>query len=81
MTLVVRQPGSTETRTLKMVRGVIPIDSVYGYRRTSEDSWDYRIDRDAGIAYVLVQSIKSSTLHEPRQVERRLQADGTKPWC
>jgi C-terminal peptidase prc len=78
VTAVVRQPGSTDARTLKMVRAVIPFDSVFGYRRTSGDAWDYRIDRDAGIAYVWVQSIKSSTLHELRQVERRLRADGVK---
>ena len=78
VTAVVRQPGATETRTLKMVRGVIPLDSVLGYRRTSEDEWHYRLDREAGIAYVWVKSIKSSTLHELRQVERRLRADGAK---
>ena len=78
VTVVVRQPGAAEPRTLKMVRAVIPLDSVLGYRRAGEDGWDYRIDRDAGIAYVWVQSIKSSTLHELRQVERRLRADGAK---
>jgi C-terminal peptidase prc len=78
VTMVVRQPGSTDTRTLKMVRAVIPFDSVFGFRRASEDAWEYRIDRDAGIAYVWVQSIKSSTLHELRQIERRLRADGAK---
>jgi C-terminal peptidase prc len=78
VTVVVRQPGAAETRTLKLVRGVVPIDSVYGYRRTSEESWDYLADRDAGIAYVWVMSIKSSTLHELRQAERRLRADGAK---
>ena len=78
VTVVVRQPGAAETRTLKMVRAVIPIDSVYGYRRSGEDAWDYQVDKAAGIAYVWVSSIKSSTLHELRQVERRLRADGTK---
>jgi carboxyl-terminal processing protease len=78
VTVVVRQPGSTEARTLKPVRAVIPFDSVHGYRRISEDGWDYRIDREAGIAYVWVMAIKSSTLHELRQVEKRLRADGVR---
>jgi C-terminal peptidase prc len=78
VTAVVRQPGATETRTLKMVRSVVPLDSVLSYRRTSEDECDYWLDRDAGIAYVWVKSIKSSTLHELRQVERRLRADDAK---
>jgi C-terminal peptidase prc len=78
VTVVVRQPGSADTRTLKMVRAVIPFESVLGYRRAADDGWDYRLDRDAGVAYVWVQSVKASTLHELRQVERRLRADGAK---
>lgn len=78
VTIAVRQPGSADARTYKLVRAVIPFESVLGYRRTPKDGWDYRIDRDAGIAYVWVRSIKASTLHELRQVERRLRADGAK---
>jgi carboxyl-terminal processing protease len=77
VTVVVRQPGADATRTLKMVRAVIPLESVLGYRWAG-DGWDYRVDRDAGIAYVWVQPIKTSTLHELRQAERRLRADGAK---
>jgi carboxyl-terminal processing protease len=77
VTVVVRQPGADVTRTLKMVRAVIPLESVLGYRWAG-DGWDYRLDRDAGIAYVWVQSVKTSTLHELRQAERRIRAGGAK---
>lgn len=76
MTIVVKQP-SDEPRTLKLIRGVVPFDSVFGYVRNGED-WDYRVDRDAGIGYLWVKSINVSTLHELRQAERRLRADGVK---
>ncbi len=76
VTMVVRQPGAKETRTLKMVRSVIPFNSVMGYRRKTAEDWDYRVDPTLPIAYVRVDSIRVSTLHELRQVERRLQADG-----
>jgi C-terminal peptidase prc len=76
LTLVVRQPGAAETRTLKLTRAVIPFESVLGFRRSSEESWDYWVDKDAGIGYVWVRALSSSTLHELRQVEQRLQSDG-----
>src|SRR5262245_38463703 len=77
MTIVVKQPGEGEPRTLKLTRGVVPFDSVFGYVRNGED-WDYRIDADAGIGYLWLKSINVSTLHELRQAERRLRADGVK---
>jgi C-terminal peptidase prc len=76
VTLVVRRPGISGTRTLKVTRGIAPLDTVFGFRRTSEEGWEYRADPGAGIAYVWVKALSSSTLHELRQVERRLQAEG-----
>lgn len=76
LTIVVQQPGE-EPRTLKLTRGLVPFDSVYGYVRNGED-WDYRVDPDAGIGYLWLKSINVSTLHELRQAERRLRADGVK---
>jgi C-terminal peptidase prc len=78
VTIVVRQPGAVDTRTLKVTRGVIPLDSVFGFRRRSEEEWDYRADPGAGIGYVWVKALSSSTLHELRQVEQRLQSDGNR---
>ena len=73
---MVRQPGATEKRTLKVTRGVIPIDTVFGFKRTGEDGWDYIVDKEARIAYVWVKSMNAGTLHELKQIEARLQADG-----
>jgi carboxyl-terminal processing protease len=78
VTVVVRQPGATETRTLKMVRAVVPFTSVAGFRRTGEESWDFRVDPELPIAYLRVSSISISTLHELRKLERQLLADGTR---
>ncbi len=75
LTLVVRQPDSAETRTLKMTRGVIPFETVIGYRRLSEDDWQFRIDPTEPVAYLSVKSLTSSTLHDLRQLEQRLQAE------
>jgi carboxyl-terminal processing protease len=75
VTLVVRQPEETTKRTLRLVRAVVPFDSVAGYRRAGE-GWSYRIDPAVPIGYIAVGSILSSTLHELRQIEPHLRAEG-----
>jgi C-terminal peptidase prc len=78
VTVVVGQPGAAQTRTLRMTRGVVPIDSVHGYRRQGEDGWRYRVDPAGPVAYVRVNALTSSTLHELRQAERQLRAEGAR---
>jgi C-terminal peptidase prc len=78
VTVAVRAPGAKEQRTVKMTRSVVPFDSLYGYKLAEEDVWDYRVDARAGIGYVRVDSCRVSTLHELRQVERRLRAQGAR---
>jgi carboxyl-terminal processing protease len=78
VTIVVHQPGAPEARTLKLVRSVVPFDSVYGFQRGPGNAWNYMVDAEAKIAYAWVQSIKISTVHELRQVERILQAEGAR---
>lgn len=78
VTLVVRQPGSEEKRTISIVRSVIPLQTVFGYERLSEESWNYKPLADQPIAYVHLSGIRSSTLRELRQLEPRLQAQGCK---
>jgi carboxyl-terminal processing protease len=50
---------------------------VYGYRRDA-DQWRHRIDGSHPVGYVRLRTITSSTLHELRQAERRLRAEGAR---
>jgi C-terminal peptidase prc len=77
LTVVVRQPGG-EPRTYKLTRSVIPFESVLGFRRAGEDGWDYRPDPKEPIGYLWVPAVRSSTLHELRQAEQRLRAEGAR---
>jgi carboxyl-terminal processing protease len=76
VTIVVRQPGSAEKRTLRMVRDVVPFEHLVGYRRTGEESWQYRVDPELPVGYVRVGALTSSALHELRRLDGRLRADG-----
>jgi C-terminal peptidase prc len=78
VTFVVRQPGARETRTLRMIRGVVPFDTVYGYRRDGKGGWTYRVDPAAPVAYVRVSSLTSSALHELRKAEARMRSEGAR---
>jgi carboxyl-terminal processing protease len=78
VTIVVRQPEEAEARTLTMTRSVVPFDTVLGYRRASGGGWRLRIDPSTAIGYVWVRAVNSSTLHELRQAERQLQAEGVR---
>jgi C-terminal peptidase prc len=74
----VRAPAESEARTVKMTRSVVPFDTVFGYRRASEDAWEFRIDPRGPVGYVRLESFRGSTAHELRQVERRLRDDGVR---
>jgi len=76
VTLVVRQPGEKETRRVKLTRAVVPFENVQGFRRADGDRiWDFRVEPTGAIAYAVIRSITSSTLHELRQLDRRLRDD------
>jgi C-terminal peptidase prc len=76
VTVTVRQAGETEIRTYTMTRAKVPFEHVFGYRRTSEEDYDFHAEPQTPIAYVHISGLVSSTLHELRQVERKLQAAG-----
>lgn len=78
VTVVVRQPGEKETRTLKVTRDVIPFETVLGFRRLSEEAWDYRADPSSPVGYVWINSINAATLHDLRRAEEKMRAAGIK---
>jgi carboxyl-terminal processing protease len=76
VTFLVRQPGATETRTLKMTRGVVPFETILGIKRGADDAWMHRVHPEAPVAYVQVVSIDSSTVNDLRQAAQKLEAAG-----
>jgi C-terminal peptidase prc len=75
VTVVIQKPGEAARRTLHLTRTVVPFEMVVGYRRAGE-GWTYRIDPETPVAYVRIESMTSGTLHELRQIEPQLRAEG-----
>lgn len=68
----VRQPEAGETRTLKITRAVTFIPTVVGHRQISAGKWRFLVESNRELGYVRINRIGSSTLHELRQVARKL---------
>ncbi|MBC8354075.1 MAG: PDZ domain-containing protein [Planctomycetes bacterium] len=75
VTLTVRQPKETEARTLELVRGEVPFETVVGRVRES-DGWLYDIEPTKKIGYVRIDSIRGSTVGELRDTARRVKSSG-----
>ena len=68
-----------QTLPLKIMRGVVPRETVHRRNRTDEHSpGDYQPDSSLPIAYVRIAEIGGSTVHELRQIEQKLRAAGMK---
>jgi carboxyl-terminal processing protease len=78
VSIVVRQPDEKTTRTLDMVRSVIPFESAVGCRRVGEEAWEFRLDASEPIAYVRFLNVSSSTPIELTKLEPRLREEGVK---
>src|SRR5262245_5044478 len=76
--VAVRQPGEKETRTLDMIRSVVPFESAVGCRRLGEESWEFQPDSREPIAYVRFLNLTSSTPSELAKLEKLLKEAGTR---
>jgi carboxyl-terminal processing protease len=78
VSFTVRQPDEKGTRRLNMTRGPVPFTTVFGYKRISEDRWQYRVNPDQPIAYLRLETILPSTPAELRKLEATLLDEGVK---
>lgn len=71
---VVGRPDSEERRTVRLIRGVVPKETVIGTARGDDEAWEFALSPSA--AYVKLLDISASTPHELRQVAERMQREG-----
>jgi carboxyl-terminal processing protease len=76
VTIKVRQPRESRSRTMKITRGRLPHATVQGLRKRSSGGWDVRLDGPDPLGYLRVTEISASTPHELRQMARQLESAG-----
>ncbi len=76
VTITVRQPKQTKSRTMTITRGQLPHPTVHGVRKRPDGGWDVVLDHSAPIAYLRISTIAASTPHELRNLAKQLESHG-----
>ncbi len=76
VTVKVRGPKDEKARTLTMVRGQLPRETITGLRKQPSGDWEFRRDGPGAIGYLKVKEIAASTPHELRKLARKMEEQG-----
>lgn len=76
--LVLQRRHEPKPRECVIRRGPVTIETVRGIRRDADGDWDYMIDRQQRIAYVVVTSFHETTMAEFNNVLGQLQVKGAR---
>jgi C-terminal peptidase prc len=74
----VERPGADGEKEYEITRGLVEVESVLGFKRKDDDSWDYFIDPDSKIAYIYLSQFSRNSLVEMDKAIKRIQKDGAK---
>ncbi len=78
VTLALLRPGEEKERVVELVREVVQVDTVSGYSRNADGSWNYLLPDHPQIALTSISSFGKETAHELRRVLDDLSACGMK---
>jgi len=73
----VERPGS-EPLEFSIARGEVELESVVGYDRNEDGTWNYWVDRDHGVGYVRIATFAVDTADRLRKIIAELGKDGLK---
>ncbi|MBI2808458.1 MAG: PDZ domain-containing protein [Planctomycetes bacterium] len=76
--LLVEREGVKKPIEFTLIRNTIEVESVLGYKRAKDDSWNYVIDPDNKICYVRLTQFSENTYSELEKVMRDLYKAGIK---
>ncbi|MEZ6143109.1 MAG: S41 family peptidase [Zavarzinella sp.] len=76
--LKIDREGSKEPVIIEIVRGLVESESVYGYKRNKDDSWNYFIDEEKKIGYVHLTQFSATSGVEMRKALTAMQEQGVK---
>ena len=68
----VERPGEKEPKEYEINRGLVEVETVMGYKRKNDDSWDYFIDPKSKIAYIDLSQFSRNSFYE---MDKAVQTD------
>jgi C-terminal peptidase prc len=71
--LTVERPGVDKPLQFDVVRDVIEIESVMGFKRNDKDDWDYFIDPGSKIGYIRISTFARKTAADVKKVMRQME--------
>lgn len=76
--VTVEREGEKEPLEFNLVRGNIEVESVLGFKRNSDDSWNYVIDPENKICYVRLTQFSKNTTKGLEDLMKKLNSVGIK---
>jgi C-terminal peptidase prc len=76
--LVVEREGSEKPLEFELVRGQVEVETVVGFKRKKNDSWDYVIDPENKICYIRLTQFSANTHRDLARAMKQLSKAGIK---
>jgi C-terminal peptidase prc len=73
--LIIEREGVTKPLEIKVLRGNVEVETVLGFKRKADDSWDYVIDPQDRICYVRLTQFSRYTERDLARVLEKLQSE------
>jgi carboxyl-terminal processing protease len=72
--LIVEREGEAKPLEFNLIRGSVEMETVLGYKRNGDDSWDYVIDPENQICYIRLVQFQDSSAKDMEKVLKELNA-------
>src|SRR6185312_13783582 len=76
--LTVEREGEDKPLEFNLTRGFVEVESVLGYKRKSDDNWDYVIDPENKIGYIRLTQFARNSYRDLERVMSKLTERGVK---
>jgi C-terminal peptidase prc len=76
--LKVKREGWDEPKDVEIVRGKVETETVLGYKRKSDDSWDFWVDPESKIGYIRLTQFGPRSAEQMETAVKKLSEEGVK---
>ncbi|QVL33153.1 S41 family peptidase [Telmatocola sphagniphila] len=75
VSVTIEREGEKDPIVYEITRGMVEVESVMGYKRKDDDTWDYYIDPATKIAYIYLSQFSRKSATDMEKVLQKLEAD------